>query len=431
MNNILDNKVRHSIFGFVLGDCLGVPYEFKKSGTFKFKPFDGYGTFHQPQGFTWSDDTALTLAMLDAIADGEYDEKAHKINLKRFMNGDFFPDGYRFDVGNATRRAIISNFSFTMDDAYGNGGLLRIWTLAALSLQKEWSPEKEQQTLRQANGLTHSTQELYMTCCEFYLDLLKSLYRGDNYLERYQLWYAEISKRPDFKRYQTTQGHICNAIYNVMDTFFKYPEYDDIIEPMRHIIEKGLDTDSNAALLGALLGAKKEIPEKYLEKIRGIEKIDRYFGADDKQKMLNKIQRKILDNDLSEEKYAEDDYITLFGQPCEKFEFYPIDNPKKIDTDLYFSVNQYYRLTKGYFPPGDMSLRWVIYYENDWLYFIRSWTRFCIYKAKINKREKNYSITEFWVESNREKWFDNSDIEDIELFSCIILDLLEPCLQAV
>ena len=60
-----------------------------------------------------------------------------------------------------------------------------------------------------------------------------------------------------------------------MDTFFKFLEYYDVMEPMHHIIEKGYDTDSNAALLGALLGAKREIPEKYLKKIRGIERIEK------------------------------------------------------------------------------------------------------------------------------------------------------------
>ena len=215
--------------------------------------------------------------MLDAIVDGEYDESVHRDNLKRFMGGEYFPDGKCFDVGIATSRAINSDFTLSNADSFGNGGLLRIWMLAALSLQKEWTAEKERQVMHQANGLTHSTQELYMTCCELYFGLLKSLYRGDNDLERYRLWYGEISQRPDFKRYETAQGHICNAIENVMDTFFTFPEYGDIMEPMRHIIEKGYDTDSNAALLGALLGAKQEIPTNYLNQIRGFEKIGNYF----------------------------------------------------------------------------------------------------------------------------------------------------------
>jgi len=286
----LTTRIRHSLFGFVLGDCLGVPYEFKIKGTFKFEPFAGYGTFNQLPG-TWSDDTALTLAMLETIVDGEYIETTHKNNLKRFMDGEFFPDGRCFDVGIATRKAIDRDFTVSTDNAYGNGGLLRIWTLAAISLQNNWTAEKEREVMFQANGLTHSTQELYMTCCELYFGLLKSLYKGDKNLERYQLWYEEISQRPDFKKNEKKQGHICNAIYYVMDTFFTFPEYEDIMDPMRHIIEKGGDTDSNAALLGALLGAKQNIPKEYLKNIRAIERIDNYFLTPEQQQVLNRAKR--------------------------------------------------------------------------------------------------------------------------------------------
>ena len=211
--------------------------------------------------------------MLDSISGGEYSETAHRNNLKHLLKGEYFPDGNCFDVGNATARAIQSNFTVPTDDAFGNGGLLRIWTLAAISLQQEWSAEQERHIMRQANGLTHSTSERYMTCCELYCGLLKSLYRADNDLERYRIWYGELSQTDGFKHYKTTEGHIFNAIANVMDTFFKFPQYNDIMEPMRHIIEKGYDTDSNAALLGALLGAKQSIPQKYLKKIRKIETV--------------------------------------------------------------------------------------------------------------------------------------------------------------
>jgi ADP-ribosylglycohydrolase len=284
-NNITKKQVKNSSLGFVLGDCLGVPYEFKSPGSFQFKPFAGYGTHHQPPG-TWSDDTALTLAMLDAIVNGEYDEPTHRNNLKRFLTGDYFPDGDCFDVGNATRSSISGGFAVPTDNSFGNGGLLRIWTLAALSLQKEWTADKEREIMRQANALTHSTQELYMSCCELYFGLLQSLYRGESDDERYRLLYLQLSRRADFRRYQSYQGHICNAIKNVMDTFFKFPKYTDVMEPMCDVIEKGYDTDSNAALLGALLGAKQPIPEKYVKKIRAGGRIEEVF-----EKYINQLKK--------------------------------------------------------------------------------------------------------------------------------------------
>ncbi len=30
------NKISNAIWGFIIGDCLGVPYEFKEKGTFQF-----------------------------------------------------------------------------------------------------------------------------------------------------------------------------------------------------------------------------------------------------------------------------------------------------------------------------------------------------------------------------------------------------------
>ncbi len=277
-NTSLSDRIRHSVFGFALGDCLGVPYEFKSPGSFAFKPFDGYGTHGQPHG-TWSDDTALMLTMLDAFPDGDYDEALHQNNLRRFMKGEYSVNGVLFDVGNATWRAIQSDFTISTDDAYGNGGLLRIWPMVALSCSQIWDDEKEYRLMCRANGLTHSVQELYMSCCRLYCDLLKNLYMGEDKADRrFKSAYRDLAKRADFKRYQRIEGHICNAIANVFDTFFRFPNYTDIMAPMKAIIEKGCDTDSNAALLGALLGAKKPIPEKYIENIRDSGKIDKFVN---------------------------------------------------------------------------------------------------------------------------------------------------------
>ena len=304
-----NTRIRHSLFGFVLGDCLGVPYEFNPPGKFKFKPFAGNGRHDMPSG-TWSDDTALTLAFLNSIVDGEYDETKHKNNLKRFMKGEYFPDGRCYDVGIATGRAINSDFALSMDDSFGNGGLLRIWTLVAFSLLNEWTAQKEREIMLKALALTHSTKELYVACCELYFGLLRSLYRGEKDLERHRLWYEEISELPDFEAFKDKEGHICNAIYNVFDTFFKFPEYDDVMIPMRHIIEKGFDTDSNAALLGALLGAKQAIPTNYLKKIRGIERIDRYFLTDDQKRALERAKRYAAEDGYFGEVIFDEAFIT-------------------------------------------------------------------------------------------------------------------------
>jgi hypothetical protein len=97
----------------------------------------------------------------------------------------------------------------------------------------------------------------------------------------------------------------------------------------------------------------------------------------------------------------------------------PIDNPKRIDIDLVFTVKQFSKLRMGLIPQ-QMEDKWFIYYEKDWLYFHRSWTGDGIYKAKLNKITDGYAITEFWAERNQEKHRNENDNADITTFSFLI-----------
>ena len=97
----------------------------------------------------------------------------------------------------------------------------------------------------------------------------------------------------------------------------------------------------------------------------------------------------------------------------------PIDNPKPIDIDALFTDKQFSKLAKGLIPQ-QMQDKWFIYYENEWLYFHRSWTGNGMYKAKLNKVNDGYSIKEFWAERNQEKNRNEDDNTDIEIFSFLI-----------
>ncbi|NWJ51326.1 MAG: ADP-ribosylglycohydrolase family protein [Bacteroidetes bacterium] len=67
-----------------------------------------------------------------------------------------------------------------------------------------------------------------------------------------------------------------------------------------------------------------------------------------------------------------------------------------------------------------MEDKWFIFYENDYLFFHRSWTGFGLYKAQIIKEQVGYSIHEFWAERNQEKYSNKDDNTDIETFSFLI-----------
>ena len=57
------------IMGVVIGDALGMPVQFMNRKAVKELPvegMEGYGTYNMPPG-TWSDDSSMTLAVLDSI----------------------------------------------------------------------------------------------------------------------------------------------------------------------------------------------------------------------------------------------------------------------------------------------------------------------------------------------------------------------------
>ena len=64
-------QVYGGILGLAVGDALGVPVEFMSRQEISKDPVSsmrGYGTHDQPMG-TWSDDTSLTLALMDSIVE--------------------------------------------------------------------------------------------------------------------------------------------------------------------------------------------------------------------------------------------------------------------------------------------------------------------------------------------------------------------------
>ena len=76
--NIRELRLYQGLFGFCVGDALGVPVEFSDRRKRKADPvreMRAYGTYHQPAG-TWSDDTSLMLCLIDAVNQGYSIQKA-------------------------------------------------------------------------------------------------------------------------------------------------------------------------------------------------------------------------------------------------------------------------------------------------------------------------------------------------------------------
>jgi hypothetical protein len=136
------DKIVSTIIGGAIGDALGVPYEFKDRDTFKATDMIGGGTHNQPAG-TWSDDTSLTLCLMENIVEGGDCDALMRKFSDWHKNGYMTPHGKCFDDGHTTYAAIktfrkgtpASQCGQTKESDCGNGSLMRIAPVALMNIE--------------------------------------------------------------------------------------------------------------------------------------------------------------------------------------------------------------------------------------------------------------------------------------------------------
>jgi ADP-ribosyl-[dinitrogen reductase] hydrolase len=103
---------------------------------------------------------------------------------------------------------------------------------------------------------------------------------------------------------------------------------------------------------------------------------------------------------------------------------FPIDFPHEIVIDLSFDEAQYQKLILG-LSAKEMEDRWRIKFENDTLFFQRSWTGYTIFEAKIHKENNRYYIYSFYAERNPEKYKITDDAYDVEAINRLMKKIIE------
>lgn len=279
----MENEIYNGIMGLVVGDALGVPFEFKKRDSFICPGMTGYGTYDQPPG-TWSDDSSMTLATLDSLI-----ENKGKINLEdmmlKFMNWLYYdkytPYNNVFDVGQTTRSAIWE-YAYNGKSVYGcgersvtnngNGSLMRIFPLAFIDTNTK--------DVFNVSGLTHA-HNLAKTACLIYVKIANNLVHGydkedavSNALTECEWCMTEVFERlkyiKDFHRNAiNSSGYVIHTLEAALWCFLTTDNYKDCVE---EAVRLGNDTDTTAAVAGGLAGiyygvGGDGIPEEWIEKI--------------------------------------------------------------------------------------------------------------------------------------------------------------------
>jgi hypothetical protein len=70
--------------------------------------------------------------------------------------------------------------------------------------------------------------------------------------------------------------------------------------------------------------------------------------------------------------------------------------------------------------PEQMEDKWFVYWENNTLYFHRSWTGICIYIARFHEERDGYVMRDADVNRDPEQYQTTSDDEDLRLLSVLI-----------
>ena len=303
--------IKAVMLGHAVGDALGVPVEFCDREELDRDPITdmkGFGTYPYPAG-CWSDDTSMSLAALDSLADGkvDFDEIMHNFG-KWYYHDEFTPTGEMFDVGNTCSFAIDNYFinkkswrdcGLAGEHSNGNGSLMRIHPFALYTYLLDTNIKTKIEIIELASALTHAHPRSKLACgiYAFVLwELLEDKRKFGNKetirrgLRKARKYYGN---HPEFQFYSLK---LCRQIADVdhiwedPDTFH-WATRDDIISDgyVVHSLEAaiwclyttnnyrdcvlkavnlGEDTDTVAAIAGGLAGALygyDDIPKKWLD----------------------------------------------------------------------------------------------------------------------------------------------------------------------
>lgn len=291
------STLQAALFGVAVGDALGVPVEFEEREDILENPVTdmrGFGTYHLPAG-TWSDDTALTLCLAEALTGG-FDLHHIAQNFVRWAReGWWTPRGEVFDIGVATAdavdrlaRGISPEHSGGKEDyENGNGSLMRILPLVfyvrALSVADRF------QHVKLVSSITHAHPRSVVACfyyVEFALQLLagrspRKVYENlqvelPDFLATYP---AEAAELPYFQRILKSDisllresavessGYVIHTLEASLWCLLNSTTY---AEAVLKAVNLGEDTDTTAAVTGGLAGlyfGMDQIPAQWIDSL--------------------------------------------------------------------------------------------------------------------------------------------------------------------
>jgi ADP-ribosylglycohydrolase len=295
--------IRAAVYGHLVGDAIGVPYEFgHHTQTVELR---GHGTHNQPPG-TVSDDGALMLGLLDSLLSVGFDpEDQGRRALAWADEGRYAAGGVVFDIGNTTSAALSRLRSGvpaleagpTGERDQGNGSLMRILPAALVDVPADDVALVERAQL--ASRVTHGHPSCEVACALYVLvartllehpggdreaalalatDRLRAVYARDSAFA--SVLGALLAHRSSVRK--PGGGWVLDSFWSAWEAFAGGSSYrDTIVRAVRY----GNDTDTTAAIAGGLAGIRwgldessGGIPAEWLTALRGNRVVDQILA---------------------------------------------------------------------------------------------------------------------------------------------------------
>ena len=341
-----------AIYGLAIGDALGVPYEFMERGSFECTEMTGNGTHDQPVG-TWSDDTSMAIATAKSLKDND-----GMVNIEDITDNfhlwadedDFNANGYLFDIGHATMKALETSIPQAGEYSNGNGSLMRILPLAFVDCSDD--------EIRAVSAITHG-HEISMQACVIYVHVARRLMAGETIQEiiptlRYEKPFDRLNNIDQLNISDIKSGGY--VVDTLEASLWALARNDNFKDTVLAAINLGDDTDTTGAVVGGLAGI-----------VYGL-------GSDFAKACMALLRNK----ELIEECIGKRTVVA-------KSDWKTSDMPEKHDTfvlDRSFTHDQMSILQRGHIPEA-MEDKWFWYMEGDTLFAHRSWTGYCIFKIEF------------------------------------------------
>lgn len=301
-------KIKSAIYGFVIGDAMGVPVEFEDREKLMESPVTnmlGYGSYDVSKG-VWSDDTSMTLATMDSIIVNKnklnYNDIADKF-CEWINNAKYTATNEVFDIGTTTKYSLMRCWNNNIDatkcggnaiSENGNGSLMRMLPIAFYCFYNKMEDNDIINIVRNTSSITHA-HEISIIGCYMYVKYIIFILSNNNKTESYKLLqkidYSIFNKdninlyeriiKEDISKYSLdtikSTGFVVDTLESALWVILNTENFNEAIIGS---VNLGGDTDTIAAITGSIAGilyGYDSINEKWIKDIKNKELLNKYI----------------------------------------------------------------------------------------------------------------------------------------------------------